>query len=106
MNQRKFRRKTRKMVLTRYDNILKSMKKTGNDYGVKRIPLNLFRQMLDKAKFSEELENENLKDFAEKFNKTIEMIWQCANDNAKIIGDNCISFMEVKQWVDACRAGF
>lgn len=105
MGPRKFKRVTRKMVFSRYDSILKSCRIIENSYGVKRIPLDAFKIIIDNAYF-EKSENENIQKFTRQFNKTLDSIWLFSNENSKLIGDNCISRKEVKQWIDALKAAF
>lgn len=108
MTPRQFRRKTRKMVFKRYDLILATMKKTLDAYGLKRMPIKTFEMCVEPSYFTRQEINEldGLIDFARNFNKTLDTIVGFARQNGREIGDNCVSLLEVKQWIDATKAAF
>jgi len=93
------------MVFKRYDSILKSVKVIENAYGVKRIPLTTLDEIIKKARFDGP-QDPNLLKFTRQFNKTLDSLQMFSKDNAKIIGDKCISRNELKQWIDALKAAF
>lgn len=105
MTPRKFKRVTKKMVFKRYDSILVSVKQVERAYGVKRIPLEMLKKFIDAAMI-ENSKDPNFQTFVKHFNKTLDSIYLFSIDNGKLFGDNCVSFMELKQWIDALKAAF
>ncbi len=107
MTNRQFQRKTRKMVLKRYNFILDNTKANMKVYGLTRIPLKFLNETIDKAKYSKtELQIPELIAHTKNFNKTLETIKGFAKDNEKFVGDGAISYFELKQWIDRLKAVF
>ena len=93
------------MAFSRYNSILKSVKVAERQYGVKRIPIVLLKEMIKIAMF-EDVKDKNLQIFVKHFNKTLDSILMFSIDNGKLFGDNCVSYMELKQWIDKLKAVF
>lgn len=92
------------MVHGGLNNILRTSRDIGKEWGLKHIPLITFREIVDKGKLNMQNETIDIMKFQKEYNNTLDAIFTtCKNQSDKLKTDN-VSVTFIKICVDHVKA--
>lgn len=98
-------RKIKRVFLRQLDAINERSKMAVKNFGENKIPLAMFRTVLDTAKL--QVTNEpTLKPVVDQFNVTVEKMFEVAKDSAKQFENKSIKLTFVKEMVEVMKKAF
>lgn len=106
MSQKSANRKVKRMVFKRLDQIVNGAKSICKSWEIKRIPLGVLNEILDKNKFPLTTKDKFVLNHERKFNETLVLLKKIFKTESKRVGDGKLAISQLKTLIQGAKEGF
>lgn len=106
MSEKRANRKVKRMVFNALDKIVDGAKSICKSWEIKRIPLGVLNEIIDKGKFPLTTKNKFVLNHERTFNKTLILLKKVCKTESKRVGDGKLAISQLKTMIDALKESF
>lgn len=106
MTNNKIRRKIRKLAIKHYDKMISEARHVAKDYKTERVPIFYIKQIIERSKLKEPINDEDLENFRLKFNDVQNKLKKVCIKHSKTLKDDKIALNHFKMFIDEIKSGF
>lgn len=94
------------MIFDHYDKIVSSAETISKSWEIKRIPLKILNELINKAKLPLTSDDKFVLKYQTKHNETLDLLKTVCKTESKRVGDNKLSIDQLKIMIGALKEGF